>query len=285
MLLRHIRRLVELGDSISDANNWKPCLETFLRGWDPAYCYKYFGATYHDGSTIPTLFQAGCVVELAYFRRISQHRRDSYAVGLLCICPLGDLVRRRPLILLTFSASHTMGLPVTSSLPVFDAPFLLVGICSGVSQVLMPDATLGSPRPSPTTCALPLDPGRGATVRLMHPMLILSMMWSKVFTQYGRRAVTTLNVGLEGGVHNSSIPRACPRWAIKKYSLRHWSPLEGWVDVRAVWVASGLDGLAEVRLVVLCPPEPPSNHHAMTLSSVPVACSTSVVCSVIPKDR
>ena len=78
----------------------------------------------------------------------------SYAVGLLCICPLGDLVRRRPLILLlTFlSASFTIGLSVTSSLPVFEALSFLVGICSGVPQILMPLAVDLAPPERRASC-------------------------------------------------------------------------------------------------------------------------------------
>ncbi|TCD65170.1 hypothetical protein EIP91_003026 [Steccherinum ochraceum] len=81
-----------------------------------------FGVTYDEVSRIPTLIQAG------------------YAVGLLLISPLGDLVRRRPLLLLlTFlSGSLSIGLPLTSSVPAFEALSFLVGIVTVVPQILMP---------------------------------------------------------------------------------------------------------------------------------------------------
>ncbi|KAI0632369.1 MFS general substrate transporter [Trametes polyzona] len=81
-----------------------------------------FNVTYHEASNIPTLVQAG------------------YAIGLLFITPLGDLVRRRPLLLLlvAITASLTIGLAITKSLVVFEALSFLVGIASVTPQVLMP---------------------------------------------------------------------------------------------------------------------------------------------------
>ena len=56
--------------------------------------------------------------------------------------PLGDLVRRRPLVLLlTFlSAALTIGLPLTSSITVFEVLSFLIGATSVVPQILMPFA-------------------------------------------------------------------------------------------------------------------------------------------------
>ncbi|KAI0687034.1 MFS general substrate transporter [Earliella scabrosa] len=81
-----------------------------------------FGVTYGEVANIPTLIQAG------------------YALGLLFITPLGDLVRRRPLILLlTFvTASLTIGLAITSNLVVFEVLCFFVGVCTVVPQILMP---------------------------------------------------------------------------------------------------------------------------------------------------
>ncbi|KAI0369394.1 MFS general substrate transporter [Pilatotrama ljubarskyi] len=81
-----------------------------------------FGVTYQKVSNIPTLVQAG------------------YAIGLLFITPLGDLVRRRPLLLLlTFiTASLTIGLAITKSLVAFELLSFLIGIGSVTPQILMP---------------------------------------------------------------------------------------------------------------------------------------------------
>ncbi|EMD39901.1 hypothetical protein CERSUDRAFT_150654 [Gelatoporia subvermispora B] len=81
-----------------------------------------FNVSYDRVSNIPTLIQAG------------------YAVGLLFISPAGDLVRRRPLILLlTFiCAALSIGLAITNNLAAFEALSFLVGVSSVVPQILMP---------------------------------------------------------------------------------------------------------------------------------------------------
>jgi len=85
---------------------------------------KSFGVSYQEVSRIPTLVQAG------------------YACGLLLIAPLGDLVPRRPLLLLLvfLSTSLTIGLAVTHSLVVFEALSFLVGTLSVVPQIFIPFA-------------------------------------------------------------------------------------------------------------------------------------------------
>jgi predicted MFS family arabinose efflux permease len=51
-----------------------------------------FGVSYEEVTNIPTLLQAG------------------YAVGLLLICPLGDLIRRRQLLLLLVACGGVLSL-------------------------------------------------------------------------------------------------------------------------------------------------------------------------------
>lgn len=65
-----------------------------------------------------------------------------YAAGLLFVTPLGDLVRRRGLIILLIimTAGLTIGLALTSSLVVFEVLSFLIGFGSVVPQVLMPFA-------------------------------------------------------------------------------------------------------------------------------------------------
>jgi predicted MFS family arabinose efflux permease len=83
---------------------------------------KTFNVNDSQVSKIPTLVQAG------------------YATGLLLISPLGDLVRRRPLILLLIivSASLTIGLAITPSFAVFSGLSFLVGAVTVVPQILIP---------------------------------------------------------------------------------------------------------------------------------------------------
>lgn len=81
-----------------------------------------FNVDYSAVSRIPTLVQAG------------------YAVGLLLITPLGDLSKRRPLILLLqlLSTSLTIGLALTHSLVAFEVLSFLVGVVTVVPQILLP---------------------------------------------------------------------------------------------------------------------------------------------------
>ncbi|KAH6907601.1 MFS superfamily [Coprinopsis sp. MPI-PUGE-AT-0042] len=83
---------------------------------------KSFHVTYDDVSRIPTLIQAG------------------YATGLLLISPLGDLVRRRQLILtlVTCSTALSIGLAVSNNLRVFEALSFLVGVVTVTPQILLP---------------------------------------------------------------------------------------------------------------------------------------------------
>ncbi|KAG6855524.1 hypothetical protein H0H87_001598 [Tephrocybe sp. NHM501043] len=63
-----------------------------------------------------------------------------YATGLLLISPLGDLVRRRQLLLCltVLSTSLTIGLAVTSNLIAFETLSFLVGMVSVAPQILLP---------------------------------------------------------------------------------------------------------------------------------------------------
>ncbi|KAG8960627.1 hypothetical protein FRC00_014537, partial [Tulasnella sp. 408] len=73
-------------------------------------------------STIPTLAQAG------------------YAVGLLFITPLGDLVRRRSLLLavLALSTLLTVGLTLSPSITALKTLMFLLGAVSVTPQIIMP---------------------------------------------------------------------------------------------------------------------------------------------------
>ncbi|KAF5378898.1 hypothetical protein D9615_006857 [Tricholomella constricta] len=101
-----------------------------------------FQVSYGDVSRIPTLLQAG------------------YAVGLLLISPLGDLVRRRQLILciVSLSASLTIGLALTNSLVVFETLSFLVGVVTVTPMVLLPlAADLAPPKRQATAISVVLS--------------------------------------------------------------------------------------------------------------------------------
>jgi predicted MFS family arabinose efflux permease len=100
---------------------------------------RTFNVSYDEVSHIPTLVQAGCVYTLSS-SIVVINQPPRYAVGILLIAPLGDLVRRRSLmLLLVFSSTLlTIGLSLTTSLAVFEALSFLVGVFSVVPQILIP---------------------------------------------------------------------------------------------------------------------------------------------------
>ncbi|KAG7088963.1 hypothetical protein E1B28_012908 [Marasmius oreades] len=83
---------------------------------------KSFQVSYSRISDVPILIQAG------------------YAIGLLLISPLGDLVRRRQLTitLVILTTGLTIGLAVTNRVEVFVALSFLVGVANVTPQILMP---------------------------------------------------------------------------------------------------------------------------------------------------
>ncbi|KAG2124591.1 major facilitator superfamily domain-containing protein [Suillus clintonianus] len=81
-----------------------------------------FHVTYDEVARIPTLVQAG------------------FGIGLLFITPLGDMLRRRQLILLLvmLSTSLTIGLAITNKLLAFEIISFLIGLTSVTPQIIMP---------------------------------------------------------------------------------------------------------------------------------------------------
>ncbi|KAK4949674.1 hypothetical protein LTR10_011515 [Elasticomyces elasticus] len=81
-----------------------------------------FNVPYETVSRIPTLMQAG------------------YATGLLLVCPLGDLLKRRPLTLglVLFTATLWIGLCLTRSFAAFCAISFICAITTVVPQVMLP---------------------------------------------------------------------------------------------------------------------------------------------------
>lgn len=94
----------------------------------------------------PLSFKLGSSLIHCHYSLVST-KRDRYAIGLLLISPLGDLVRRRPLMLVLVFLTTTLsiGLCVTSNIAIFEALSFLVGIFSVVPQILIPLAADLSP--------------------------------------------------------------------------------------------------------------------------------------------
>jgi MFS family permease len=81
-----------------------------------------FKVTHERVSLIPTLTQAG------------------YAFGLVLICPLGDMFRRRPLVLLLVFVTATLwiGLLITKNFTAFAVLTFLVSFLGVTPQLMMP---------------------------------------------------------------------------------------------------------------------------------------------------
>ncbi|GKT54564.1 membrane protein [Colletotrichum tofieldiae] len=81
-----------------------------------------FGVSFERASSVATLMQAG------------------YAAGLLFLCPLGDMVRRRPFILglIWVTAMLWLGLCVTNSFTAFLALSFIVGVTTVTPQLMLP---------------------------------------------------------------------------------------------------------------------------------------------------
>ncbi|PAV16827.1 MFS general substrate transporter [Pyrrhoderma noxium] len=135
-----------------------------------------FNTSHEEVSKIPTLVQAG------------------YATGLLLLSPLGDLVRRRPLLLLLVfvSGTLTIGLSITTSLAAFQALSFLVGIFTVTPQILIPYAAdLAPPN------------RRASSISIVLSGLLLGVLIARVLAgivaQFGRnwRIVYFLAVGVQ----------------------------------------------------------------------------------------
>jgi len=81
-----------------------------------------FGVTDEQSSIIPTVAQAG------------------YAVGLVFVCPLGDLLKRRPFVLLLMFLTPTIwiGLCITQSFSVFAALTFITSLTTVTPQIMLP---------------------------------------------------------------------------------------------------------------------------------------------------
>ncbi|KAK4493985.1 hypothetical protein PRZ48_015171 [Zasmidium cellare] len=134
-----------------------------------------FGVDYVEVSQIPTLAQAG------------------YATGLLLLCPLGDLLKRRPFVLtlVFFTATLCIGLAVTNSVSVFSAIQYITAVTTVTPQLMMPLVGDLAP-PKKRAAALSI-----VTSGLMLGILLARLL-SGVVTQYTSwRTIYWMSVGLQ----------------------------------------------------------------------------------------
>ncbi|OJT11966.1 hypothetical protein TRAPUB_11488 [Trametes pubescens] len=119
-----------------------------------------------------------------------------YAIGLLFITPLGDLVRRRQLLLLlaATTASLTIGLAITKNLVVFEVLSFLIGVGSVTPQILMPlAADLAPPERRASALSIVLS-------GLLFGVLIARVLAGVVAQFVTWRVVYFIAIGVQYGV-------------------------------------------------------------------------------------
>ncbi|KAK1219522.1 hypothetical protein PQX77_017757 [Marasmius sp. AFHP31] len=158
--------------------------------------------SYSKVSNVPILVQAG------------------YAVGLLFLSPLGDLVRRRQLILalVIMSTGLTVGLAITSQVEVFIALSFLVGVVTITSQVLIPLAADLAPPEK-----------QASAISVVFAGLLLGVLSARVIAgiiaEYTTwRVVYYLAIGVQGIVIVGSY-LLLPDYPAKNSHLTYWEIL------------------------------------------------------------
>lgn len=143
-----------------------------------------------------------------------------YAAGLLLISPLGDLVRRRQLILclVTLSTSLTIGLAVTNNLAAFEALSFLVGVVSVTPQILLPlAADLAPPERRATALSVVLT-------GLLFGVLIARVLAGVIAEFASWRVVYYMSIGVQAFVLVGSY-LIIPDYPSKNKELTYWDIL------------------------------------------------------------
>ncbi|KAJ5650860.1 uncharacterized protein N7484_004583 [Penicillium longicatenatum] len=146
-------------ESSMKSNCWKPIIDALL--WAPPWCRWHkesppkFGMplnilfAFAGTFTVANLYYAQPLLDtLASFFDVSHERASliptcsqaGYATGLILLCPLGDLVRRRPFVLLlTFiTATLWIGVCITNSFNAFLAISYLSSVTTVTPQIMLP---------------------------------------------------------------------------------------------------------------------------------------------------
>lgn len=134
-----------------------------------------FQVDYVQVSVIPTLAQAG------------------YAAGLLFLCPLGDMLPRRPFVLslVFFTSTLCIGMAATSSIAVFSAIQFITAVTTVTPQLMMPLVGDLAP-PNRRAFALSI-----VSTGLMLGILLARLL-SGIVTQYTSwRTIYWMSVGLQ----------------------------------------------------------------------------------------
>ncbi|KAL0960517.1 hypothetical protein HGRIS_005556 [Hohenbuehelia grisea] len=161
-----------------------------------------FNVSYSEVSRIPTLVQAG------------------YAAGILLISPLGDLVRRRQLILVIVAicASLTIGLATTNNFVVFEVLSFLIGALTVTPQILLPlAADLAPPERRASAISVVLS-------GLLFGILIARVLAGVIAQETSWRVVYYMAIGVQYFVLLGSY-LVIPDYPAKNAHLSYWEIL------------------------------------------------------------
>ncbi|KAF2145040.1 uncharacterized protein K452DRAFT_216302, partial [Aplosporella prunicola CBS 121167] len=165
-----------------------------------------FNVNYEQVSQIPTVMQAG------------------YAAGLLFLCPLADMVKRRVFVtsLMFFTAAMWVGLCVTNSLAVFTAISFITAITTVTPQLMLPLVGELAPPNRKGICLSIVTSG------LMLGLLVARVISGTITNYVSWRYVYWLALGLQSTVtllvwlFMPDYPRSNPAGAIS-YPRLLWS--------------------------------------------------------------
>ncbi|KAJ3552569.1 hypothetical protein NM688_g4084 [Phlebia brevispora] len=161
-----------------------------------------FNVSYDRVSNVPTLMQAG------------------YAAGLLFIAPLGDLVRRRPLILLLtiISIALTFGVAFTTSFVAFEILSFFIGVMTCVPQILIPlAADLAPPAKRASAISIVIS-------GLLLGILIARVLSGLVAQFVSWRVVYYLAIGLQAVIF-AMLYFLLPDFPVRNQGLTYWAIL------------------------------------------------------------
>ncbi|KAG2139610.1 major facilitator superfamily domain-containing protein [Suillus bovinus] len=157
-----------------------------------------FHVTYDEVARIPSLVQAG------------------FGIALLFITPLGDILRRRQLILLLvmLSTTLTIGLAITKNLLVFEIISFLIGLTSVTPQIFVPLAADLAP-----------PARRGSAISIVQSGLMLGVLIGRVlsgivanFTSW--RFVYCMSIGIQSIVLGGAY-MLLPDYPVKNRDLSY----------------------------------------------------------------
>lgn len=190
---------------------------------EPVQLAQSFDVTYEEVSNVPTLIQVGYVIlkdSPPDKLKLNVHCRHRYAAGLLFITTLGDVVLRRPLVLLlTFATTAlTLGTAFTYNFVIFEVLSTLTGIVTCVSQVL-----------APLTADLAAEERRASALSILIAGVLLGMLYARllagIIAQFASWRIVYYVASALQGVNIIVLYFVMPDAPVKNERISYWKIL------------------------------------------------------------